>query len=378
MLLILILILLLLYIFSLKLEIKTINNEYQIPIKIGEKFENINMSISLNNYYNIFNTYLSDNSKYFISTNEEIFINFKTIDNNKFILGKFYKCYDSLFLGEDDTILNITFYQQHNDDIIYFKDIIAFSRFYYDKQFSLIFLLKENKLIKKEEFSFINLNNKRYLYLGEIPNLFKKENKIKYELNLNSFDIDKSIFGWSCNLTNIIIPDNNNIKLNIINEYVSLFDTNQTDIYIPNNYFNNFVDILIKNNKKDNCYINEGKIICEKVNKNIINDIIFVFNEKIGFKFNYKKLLDNNNILILSKNQFNNNWIFGINFLKYFNITFDYEKKVIKFFDINNKNIINIKKYYNYFIIKKYITINLIISIMGIIFLIYIKFKLFI
>ena len=195
---------------------------------------------------------------------------------------------------------------------------------------------------------------------------------------MNSFDIDKSIFGWSCNLTNIIIPDNNNIKLNIINEYVSLFDTNQTDIYIPNNYFNNFVDILIKNNKKENCNINEGKIICEKVNKNIINDIIFVFNEKIGFKFNYKKLLDNNNILILSKNQFNNNWIFGINFLKYFNITFDYEKKVIKFFDINNKNIINIKKYYNYFIIKKYITINLIISIMGIIFLIYIKFKLFI
>ena len=82
--------------------------------------------------------------------------------------------------------------------------------------------------------------------------------------------------------------------------------------------------------------------------------------------------------MILSKNQFNNNWIFGINFLKYFNITFDYEKKVIKFFDINNKNIINIKKYYNYFVIKKYIIINLIISIIGIIFLIYIKIKLFI
>ena len=347
--------------FYIKHPFRKLYNLYEIKIEMGN-FENITSEISLYLNRTIINTYLSLDSITFRESNESKNMTIKNIQT------ELYKCYDLLTLinTENNKIfsVNISFYQQINKQLLINYNILSFSKDFEDLNNSLVYLLKYNNFIDSLKFSFINEFNEKYnIYFGNLPNNIINENKFSKICNIN-----KKFFGWSCNLTSIIIDNKK-----IINNYFSIFETNHSEILVPKEIFNQIIKNLNNLFSKNYCDIIDNKIICQNYLINKFPNIIFVFDEKIGFIFNYKFLFNSifgSSILIISVNPYRNEWNFGINFLEKFNITFDYEKNEIKFYS-NNKNLININFFYNKIYIKIILKFLLIINIIGIFLLIF-------
>ena len=348
--------------FYIKHPFRKLYNLYEIKFGMGN-FENITSEISLYLNRSIINTYLSLYSITFRESNESKNMTIKNIQT------KLYKCYDLLTLINNENnnffSVNISFYQQIYRQLSINYNILSFSKNFEDFNTSLVYLLKYNDIIDSLKFSFINEFIEKYnIYFGNLPNNIINENKFSKKCKVN-----KKFFGWSCNLTSIII-DNKIIK----NNYFSIFETNHSEIFVPKEIFNQIVKYLNNLFSKKYCDIMDNKIICKNYLINKFPNIIFVFDEKIGFIFNYEFLFNSifgSSILIISVNPYRNEWNFGINFLEKFNITFDYEKNEIKFYSNNKKNLININSYYNKIYIKIILKFLLIINIMGIFLLIF-------
>ena len=348
--------------FYIKHPFRKLYNLYEIKIEMGN-FENITSEISLYLNRTIINTYLSLYSITFRESNESKNMTIKNIQT------ELYKCYDLLTLinTENNKIfsVNISFYQQINKQLLINYNILSFSKDFEDLNNSLVYLLKYNNFIDSLKFSFINEFNEKYnIYFGNLPNNIINENKFSKICNIN-----KKFFGWSCNLTSIIIDNKK-----IINNYFSIFETNHSEILVPKEIFNQIIKNLNNLFSKKYCDIIDNKIICKNYLINKFPNIIFVFDEKIGFIFDYKFLFNSifgSSILIISVNPYRNEWNFGINFLEKFNITFDYEKNEIKFYSNNKKNLININSFYNKIYIKIILKFLLILNIMGIFLLIF-------
>ena len=348
--------------FYIKHPFHKLYNLYEIKIEMGN-CENITSEISLYLNRSIINTYLSLYSITFRESNESKNMTIKNIQT------KLYKCYDLLTLINNENnkffSVNISFYQQIYKQLSINYNILSFSKNFEDFNTSLVYLLKYNNIIDSLKFSFINEFIEKYnIYFGNLPNNIINENKFSKTCKVN-----KKFFGWSCNLTSIII-DNKIIK----NNYFSIFETNHSEIFVPKEIFNKIVKYSNNLFSKKYCDIIDNKIICKNYLINKFPNIIFVFDEKIGFIFNYKFLFNSifgSSILIISVNPYRNEWNFGINFLEKFNITFDYENNEIKFYSNNKNNLININSFYNKIYIKIILKFLLIINIMGIFLLIF-------
>ena len=262
---------------------------------------------------------------------------------------------------------------------------------------NLIRQLKKNNVTRNYKWfidynSNDNENNLKYgstikMFIGADPHDVYPNKYDENNLKLVNAKSNKGFIFWGLKFDKIYyynkdndkilfeLNNNNNINTTNFEEYLTgEIKHNLFFISSPMQYFNSilkdFFNSLI-NEKK--CFINGEKyriIYCQnnEENKNYLKknfknlyfkhheyNYIFVLKyEDLFLEYNNDKIL----FLIISEKNINN-WILGIPFLKKYLFSFDYDFKVIGFYNKNNDEQKNNNKYFNFF--KIFITILLLL-----------------
>lgn len=213
-----------------------------------------------------------------------------------------------------------------------------------NKLFSFPHLLKKNKIINYEAFTFtpfspgsVNLNGT--MHLGKIPIEKVKGKKQGKCLVTDVF------YTWGCKLNEVHIGN-----IHFINKFYMLFSATKSNIHIPQIFFELFKSEFIDpSDNKCKVSINELKeyyFICDFYYFLELNyDMQFVFGD-YQFTLSLIDLFDCDGVVCISLMVFDNvyvqQWTFGYAFYNHYITTFDYEKGEISFIGKS------IKKIYNY------------------------------
>ena len=234
-----------------------------------------------------------------------------------------------------------------------------------------------------------NFDNNIQMIIGADPHIVYPNNYDENNLRLVNAKSNKGYIFWGLKFDKIYTYQNDGMNFELNND-ININTTNIEDfltgeikhdlffLYSPKEYFEfinkNFFNKLIFEKA---CFINGEKykvIFCKnnpenkKYIKNNFKTIYFKHHEyNYIFELGYEDLfLEYNNIIlflvIYRKNY--NNWGLGIPFLRKYLLTYDYDFKVIGFYNDKNKNIIKVK--INKFFFFKAIIIILLLLICGI------------
>ena len=352
-----------------------IANNYDI--NNSKTFQNISC---LNRYYIL--------SKYDIAAKEKFVLNIYNLDN---------KNISEIFLNDFDFILGVKNdgFEDNINNTYYLTLGLKQKESYRDK-FNFVYLLKEKNITnnynwfityeniepKKDELydfeEFINVKAK--LVIGDVPSNFEPKKFSDLESKL----IKSQNYYWLLYFNKIYYYKNysNNNYEEIKQEifiHQGIIDINEPIIIAPNEYINYIKnDFFISYISKNICNIYKDNQIegffCEKSKNFNINNLKkfppIYFEHKEGnytFELTYKDLfIEKDNkfwFLIISENNYNQNWFLNYIFLRKYQFSFNPDSKIISFYGINNnegnKNKINDKsKNRNY---KKIIYISLIL-----------------
>ena len=208
-------------------------------------------------------------------------------------------------------------------------------------------LYKENK-IKSPSFSFYLTHNKQKsrLYIGDIlENDYIKE--LFSYTKFNKCSVPSSSNYWLCNINNgIEMYDSNNTNTyNFQSTSNVIFDSGTSYIIIPRTDFLQIITHL--NSKSDNCKINQNyQLICKCNSPNEFGSFSIKFDNDNIFNISFYNVIDYN-----SKNYFQchfqimvdvfdiHTWILGDSALRSSLITFNMEKREIKYLQNINERI---------------------------------------
>ena len=351
----------------------------------GFELTNYKCKIETNYSNNFFDLFDSDTS----------IIEISGINFTYYGLNTIYRITDHIKLNQNNTLntifQNIIFYYNPRNYSIakYKSDFSPYSCFifglrlplenyysYQDYDINIIGQLYRKKIINSYEW-FIEYNNESNakLIIGVSPYLY---NKNKYSFNnsrsINSIYIAGIYYYWNIEFSQIYFIKDNKRKLidyrkaslepsfNYIKAPLEYF------IFINETLFDNliiqnkcFVENVRKNTNIYNIYYCENKEeIKNEIKNNFLNiNLIHRFFEK-EFVLTYNDLFveKNNKIyfLIIYDNMIKTNWILGKPFLKKYFFSYNYDNKILTFYEtekndiIDNNNNVNNKNSYKIFI----------------------------
>lgn len=220
----------------------------------------------------------------------------------------------------------------------------AFSLGMSDYKLSLTHILKEQKLIDRNIFSFEFYNNtnegflhfgtlphsitSKYKYKGNIKMINNNSNNILWEFNLNYFNVNGTLYNVK------VDDDDDNRKGN------SFFRSIDNNILIPSSYYKDVLSNLIGNSIDDSsCRFHSQyqQYTCDCDEMNIVGNIVFGIGDvEIVFEGrSLFKVYDLYCILLIKENTLGNEWVFGTTFMDRFLISFDYQTKEVTLYSNN-------------------------------------------
>ena len=245
----------------------------------------------------------------------------------------------------------------------------AFSLGMSDYKLSLTHILKEQKLIDRNIFSFefYNNTNEGLLHFGTLPHSITSKYKYKGNIKMiNYFNVNGSLYN--------VKVDNDNRKGN------SFFRSIDNNILVPSSYYKDVISNLIGNSIDDSsCRFHSQyqQYTCDCDEMNIVGNIVFgigdvevVFEGRSLFK-----VYDLYCILLIKENTLGNEWVFGTTFMDRFLISFDYQTREVTLYsnntigdkfligDINNNNSQN-KNYIKHICIFEIIFVSIFSAIL--------------
>ena len=199
------------------------------------------------------NKFIASNSKTFISSGENIKINFIS----GYIKGNL--CKDSLYLNQDVNISSFYFLLVNESNINFFIDgILGLSKGSFNNKYSFLNQLKTRKIIKNNLLLY-DLSNKS-LYIDEIPKNYMEQKSISCQ------DINDDPKFWKCEMNFIEID---NVPIMMKSDVV--FDSGTNGIAFPLKYKEYFKNIIINNKVLDNFECELKYFVEEKVFQIICN-----------------------------------------------------------------------------------------------------------
>ena len=239
--------------------------------------------------------------------------------------------FDLHFFQSSLSIKPINFYMFH-ETLIDSYDALSLSFDFNDENESLVQLMYNKKIIKKKSFALLHENkNKCTLYFGVFPMFNYYQYKGQCLIQNNE---------WSCKLHKIILRCNSD-KIWIYQNtksYTAKFQTRHRELYVPKHFFDYLLHQVFRDAfKQGYCYINiKFQLLCSLgYLKELFNGMSFVFD---GFTVTMKIedlyiVNGKDEIFMIQMNENNRNeFEFGVDFLKHFDLYFNYEDKSITFY----------------------------------------------
>ena len=258
-------------------------------------------------------------------------------------------------------------------------ETIGMSFKYSNSEFNMIERLYQDNKIKHKEFTLINNNYYTTDFKTGVM-IIGKGSKIEYNSNnvskgtCNVITNSNYTLHWGCTLNYIeLIGLNHNSRTSASNIFrinntegnsYSYFQTNQKPIYAPFTQFKQLVNVLVSviGNNTNECRMNEKLLHytfqceCEAItNKNFsiaFNIGNYVY--KVSDIF-YSEFDSYCTFIVQSKKQNDNVWIFGMDFIKQYDITFDYGNSLLTIYGVNISELPLLSNNYKY----KYILVNI-------------------
>lgn len=239
--------------------------------------------------------------------------------------------FDLHFFQSSLSIKPINFYMFH-ETLTDSYDALSLSFDFNDENESLVQLMYNKKIIKKKSFALLHENkNKCTLYFGVFPMFNYYQYKGQCLIQNNE---------WSCQLHQIILHCNNDKIWSYQNtkSYTAKFQTRHRELYVPKHFFDYLLHQVFGDAfKQGYCYINiKLQLLCSLgYLKELFNGMSFVFD---GFTVTMKIedlyiVNGKNEIFMIQMNENNRNeFEFGVDFLKHFDLYFNYEDKSITFY----------------------------------------------
>ena len=341
-------------------------NEYLI--KIDNRIINYKNEVLFNDVYDITtfdnNNYLNINNYYLVNKKGEIIedntLVYKEINNNSFtdflIIKKGNKYYtffinldkvigdgfDSYNVGKNILIRNNgTIYKIYKTGLR--KKYITISNeiindYIIDKKYILVdkaFVTRK----KDNSFGVIDLKTKKYIKItkNQVKSL-KKIDKNNYLIKSNYnilFNIkkNKTIIKTKNSLDNIVLFNNDYKTVKKSDKYI-LFDKNWKEVYESDKQIIINKDIIAGKIENEFCYYNINNKTKKILNKALINNNTYFYNNGIVYDDKFKKIIKSN-MIIFNKN--------SIMYLDKKKITFDYiiEKKKYTYDLLKGEEIVN-------------------------------------
>lgn len=213
-----------------------------------------------------------------------------------------------------------------------------------NENFSLIHLLKNSNNISKLEYAIVPGNNQfsGYLYLGGMPT----NESIKYNFR-TTCKVNKDYEAWGCTLDSVYYGDISFISKSIefTNKYMNYFQASEPYILAPDEFMK-FLEkeVFGKYYGLGKCGYIEGINDYFECSRDIIKEIsksfVFAFGDSlITIKTeDLFKCLEQKCKFLIMNNRIGDEWVFGMKFMRYFTMNFDYENSEITFYS-NHKNI---------------------------------------
>ena len=239
--------------------------------------------------------------------------------------------FDLHFFQSSLSIKPINFYMFH-ETLTDSYDALSLSFDFNDENESLVHLMYNKKIIKKKSFALLHENkNKCTLYFGVFPMFNYYQYKGQCLIQNNE---------WSCQLHQIVLLCNNDKIWSYQNtkSYTAKFQTRHRELYVPKHFFDYLLHQVFRDAfKQGYCYINiKLQLLCSLgYLKELFNGMSFVFD---GFTVTMKIedlyiVNGKNEIFMIQMNENNRNeFEFGVDFLKHFDLYFNYEDKSITFY----------------------------------------------
>ena len=320
---------------------------YDVLIQLGIPPTSIALVLNLKEPYHTFNFHRFPNQIHSSSTKLSTHIikfNYKEIEADEYCVQfKFY---------ENDIKIYPFYFIYINPEKEKYYDSFSLAFKFYDEKHSIIHALYKNEYISKRQFGFLNKQSFTKLIYGGLP---PSETNTKFRGKCKVIE-GNNITGWGCNLTEFVINrrmNNQTSSYMYFNKdqkyFYSYFQTNTREILVPTEYFH-FIKYhvfrdLVNSNK---CFFNsQFRLICST---SFINSVDF--NVSINFEDNkfilhgkelFEEYGDTSQLIMKINDENPREWVFGVCFLKYYSLLFDYDDKSISFYsdiyEIINSNI---------------------------------------
>lgn len=241
-----------------------------------------------------------------------------------------------------------------------------------NESYSLLHQLKHEGLIDSLSFSIVERND---IYFGGIP-LEREQNRTK-----SSCAINPDLNGWSCQLYYVSISTKkksiNATYDNDVNLAYVTFTTDNYKNYAPKAFYNNILNVLYKTEIENNhfklvnsdlnkqmYYFNRGEKIVGNVTF-VIGDYSYVIPSK-DFWLCDEDYCD----FTVTENPAGDYWILGSDFLKHYDVLFDYERKLVQLYSDEGvtrvRSDTNAKKINRAIVMIKFNLIIIVVLILGI------------
>ena len=239
--------------------------------------------------------------------------------------------FDLHFFQSSLSIKPINFYMFH-ETLTDSYDALSLSFDFNDENESLVHLMYNKKIIKKKSFALLHENkNKCTLYFGVFPMFNYYQYKGQCLIQNNE---------WSCQLHQIVLLCNNDKIWSYQNtkSYTAKFQTRHRELYVPKHFFDYLLHQVFRDAfKQGYCYINiKLQLLCSLgYLKELFNGMSFVFDWfTVTMKIEDLYIVNGKNeIFMIQMNENNRNeFEFGVDFLKHFDLYFNYEDKSITFY----------------------------------------------
>lgn len=308
-------------------------------------------------------------------------------DDYKINVGKYND--EAVFVNKNTVPYNTTFnplvvsnwfFYYLDEGLINEFETIGMSFKYRNNEFNMIERLYRDNKIKHKEFTLIN----NYYYTTDFKSgvmIIGKGSKIEYTSDsvskgvCNVFTNSNYTLHWGCklNYVELTLPNYNNNNngvyrlTNTKDTSYSFFQTNQKPIYAPLPQFNHLINAItssIGDTINNKCKVNEKLLYytfqceCDYIKtKNIsitfnIDNYIYTLSDIF-----YSELNDYCTFIIHSRKSTEQVWILGMDFIKNYDITFDYSNSLITLYGVNISLLSNNQQY-------KYILVNIEIIIL--------------
>lgn len=256
-----------------------------------------------------------------------------SFDGNEYV--KYYLCSDIIKMNNQTFHTNLTFF--YFDGYINGRNSIALAYRMFDKQYSIIHKLYNQKIINNNQFGlrFISRTSGIFSIGGFDDNINQNKKFVTCHINNN-------YIAWGCNVSKAIFGENE------YKSYYSFFDTTRDGIIAPEVVYNAIMEKIISKfieNKK--CEFNQIKktgesVICDCNVVDTFPDLIFIIEES-SYKIRKRDLFDfglSCQFIISAGFELNNIWVFGNSFIRQFPLLFDYQSKTVTVYKSDNINVI--------------------------------------